>query len=58
MSVQNSIFIGEVFQIELSDGLVHPPKSRQIVNLCPIVNKGVVQLLTRVFTGTQVFMFL
>ena len=58
MSVQNSIFIGEVFQIELSDGLVHPLKSRQIVNLCPIVNKGVVQLLTRVFTGTQVFMFL
>jgi len=48
MSVQNSIFIGEVFQIELSDGLVHPLKSRQIVNLCP----------TRVFTGTRVFMFL
>ena len=50
VSVQNSIFIGEVFQIELSDldGLVHPLKSRQIVNLCP----------TRVFTGTRVFMFL
>jgi len=30
MSVQNSIFIGEVFQTELSDGLVHPLKSRQI----------------------------
>jgi hypothetical protein len=47
MSVQNSIFIGEVFQIELSDGLVHPLKSRQIVNLCP----------TRVFTGTRVLCF-
>ena len=48
MSVQNSIFIGEVFQIELSDGQVHPLGSRQIVNLCP----------TRAFTGTRVFMFL
>ena len=41
VSVQNSILIGEVFQIELSDGLVHPLGSRQIVNLCP----------TRVFMG-------
>jgi len=48
MSVQNSIFIGEVFLIEVSDGLVHPLRSRQIVNLCP----------TRVFAGARVFMFL
>ena len=48
MIVQTIMLVGEVFQIELSDGLVHPLKSRQIVNLCP----------TRVFTGTRVFMFL
>ena len=24
MSVQNIIFVGEVFQVEISDGLVHP----------------------------------
>ena len=48
MSVQYNIFIGEVFQIEVSDGPVHPLGSRQIVNLRP----------TRVFTGARVFMFL
>ena len=49
MSVQNNIFINidEVFQIELSDGLVHPLGSQQIVNLCP----------TRVFPGAQVLCF-
>ena len=41
MSVQNSIFILEVFQIKVSDGLVHPLGSRQNVKLCP----------ARVFTG-------
>ena len=33
MSVQNSIFIGEVFQIEVSDGPVHSLGSSQKVNL-------------------------
>ena len=33
MSLQNSIFISEVFQIDVSDGLVHSLGSRQIVNL-------------------------
>ena len=33
----NSIFIGEVFQIEVSDGLVHPLGTRQNVNLYPAV---------------------
>ena len=37
MSVQNSIFIGEVFQIELSDGLVHPLK---VVKLLTCVQQG------------------
>ena len=40
MHVQNSIFIGEVFQIEVSDGLVHPLVSRQNVNLYPAVHLG------------------
>ena len=35
MSVQDIIFVGEVFQIEISDGLVHPLGSRQNVSLCP-----------------------
>ena len=33
VSVQNSIFIGEVFQIEVSDGPVHSLGSSQKVNL-------------------------
>ena len=37
MSVQHIIFVGEVFQIEISDGLVHPLGSRQNVSLCPAV---------------------
>jgi hypothetical protein len=35
--VQNIRFVGEVFQIEVSDGLVHPLGSRQNVNLYPAV---------------------
>ena len=35
MHVQNGIFIGEVFQIEVSDGLVHSLGSCQKVNLYP-----------------------
>ena len=45
MSVQLIIFVGEVFQIEISDGLVHPLGSRQNVSLCPAV----------VITGARVF---
>jgi len=41
MSVQSSVFLGVEFQIEVSDGLVHPIGSRQNVNLSP----------PRVFTG-------
>ena len=43
--VQNIRFVGEVFQIEVSDGLVHPLGSRQNVNLYPAV----------VITGSRVF---
>ena len=43
--VQNIRFVGEVFQIEVSDGLVHPLGSRQNVNLYPAV----------VITGARVF---
>ena len=39
MSVKNSIFIGEVFQIEVSDGIPNPLDQK--VNLSP----------TKVFTG-------
>ena len=45
MIVQNIMFVGEVFQIEVSDGLVHPLRSRQNVNLYPAV----------VITGARVF---
>ena len=45
MIVQNIMFVGEVFQIEVSDGLVHPLGSRQNVNLYPAV----------VITGAQFF---
>ena len=41
MSVKNSIVIGEVFQIEVSDGIAQPLASHQNVNLYP----------ARVFTG-------
>ena len=44
MHVQNSIFIVEVFQIEVSDGLVHSLGSCQKVNLYP----------ARAFTGARV----
>ena len=44
-SVQHIIFIGEVFQIEISDGLVHPLGSHQNVSLCPAM----------VITGARVF---
>jgi len=44
MCVQSSMFIGEVFQIEVPDGLVHFLGSCQTVNLYPV----------RVFTGAQV----
>ena len=43
MSVENSIFISEVFQIEVSDGPVHSLGSCQKVNL----------YLARVFTGAH-----
>ena len=43
VSVQNSIFIGEVFQIEVSDGPVHSLGSSQKVNL----------YLARLFTGAH-----
>ena len=45
MIVQNIMLVGEVFQIEVSDGLVHPLGSRQNVNLYPAV----------VITGARVF---
>ena len=44
MHVQNSIFIVEVIQIEVSDGLVHSLGSCQKVNLYPAT----------VFTGARV----
>ena len=37
MILQNIMFVGEVFQIEVSDGLVHPLGSCQNVNLYPAV---------------------
>ena len=43
--VHNSIFIGELFQIEVSDGSVHWLGSCQNINLYP----------ARVFTGTRGF---
>ena len=43
VSVKNSIFIGEVFQIEVSDGLVHSLGRSQKVNL----------YLARLFTGAH-----
>ena len=45
MSVQNSIVIGEIFQIEVSDGLVHQLGSCQNINLYP----------ARVYRGTSFF---
>ena len=44
MRVQNIIFIGEVFPIEVSDGLVHSLGSCQKINLYP----------ARVLTGARV----
>ena len=37
MIVQNIMLVGEVFQIEVSDGLVHPLGSRRNGNLYPAV---------------------
>ena len=37
MIVQTIMLVGEVFQIEVSDGLVHPLGTRQNVNLYPAV---------------------
>ena len=37
MIVQTIMLVGEVFQIEVSDGLFHPFGSRQNVNLHPAV---------------------
>ena len=37
MIVQNIMLVGEVFQIEVSDGLLHPLGTRQNVNLYPAV---------------------
>ena len=45
MIEQNIMLVGEVFQIEVSDVLVHPFGSRQNVNLYPAV----------VITGARVF---
>ena len=45
MSVQHIIFVGEVFQIEISDGSVHPLGSRQNGSLYPAM----------VITGARVF---
>ena len=45
MHVQNSTFNGEVFQIEVSDGLLHSLGSCQKVNLYP----------AGVITGARVF---
>ena len=45
MIVQNIMFVGEVFEIKVSDGFVHPLGSNQNVNLYPAM----------VITGAQVF---
>ena len=45
MRVQNSIFTGVVFQIEVSDGLVHPLGSCQKIHL----------YTARALTGARVF---
>ena len=45
MIVQTIMLVGEVFQIEVSDGLVHPFGNRQNVNLHPAV----------VMTGARIF---
>ena len=45
MSVQNSMFIGDLFLIGVSDEFLHPVGGRQRVKLYP----------ARVFTGTRVF---
>ena len=50
MTVQNIMLVGEVFQIEVSDGLVHPLGSRQNVNLYPAVITG-----ARVFRSLYAF---
>ena len=49
VSVQNSIFIGEVFQIEVSDGPVHFIGSSKKVNLY------LARLFTGAMRGLQVF---
>ena len=53
MIVQNIMFVGEVFQIEVSDGPVHPLRSRQNVNLQ--LYPAVVITGARVFRSLYVF---
>ena len=48
ISSQNSMFIGDLFFLEVSDELLHPVGGRQRVKLYP----------ARVFTGTQVLRIL
>ena len=49
--LQNIMFVGEVFQIEVSNGLVQPLGSRQSVNLYP----AVVITRARVFRSLYAF---
>jgi len=51
MSVQNSIFIGDLFLLEVSDGLLHPLGSRQRVKLYP----ARVLTVTRFFRSLHAF---
>ena len=51
LSVQNSIFIGDLFLIEVSNGLLHPLGSRQRVKLYP----ARVLPVTPVFRSLHVF---
>ena len=51
MSVQNSIFIGDEFLLEVSDGLLHPLGSRQRVKLYP----ARVLTVTRFFRSLHAF---
>ena len=49
MSVQNIIFVGKVFQIEILDHVIHPLGSRQNVNLCPAMVINGVQVFRRFY---------
>ena len=50
MSVQNSIVIGEIFQIEVSDGLVHQLGSCQNINLYPEI-----LMITTIYVQNSIF---